>query len=127
MRTSPCGGVACSFGYRVIHKVIEECICTSKMYIPFIQAYGWVYESAPRYHLKVTRFSSPPPLDWAIDSETELTPLESVLVLLEKLGEECHISVEITEELKRRIKEAVRMTFSSPVDTNFSGDGSHFF
>lgn len=96
------------------------------MYIPFIQAYGWVYESAPRYHnLKVTRSS--PPLDWVIDSETELTPLENVLVLLEKLGEECQISVEIIEELKRRIKEAVRMTFSSPVDTNFSGDGSHSF
>ncbi|XP_032087087.1 telomeric repeat-binding factor 2 isoform X1 [Thamnophis elegans] len=48
--------------------------------------------------------------DWNINSETELTPLEDVLVLLERLAEERLISVEITEEIKRRIKEAAVIT-----------------
>ncbi|XP_034282588.1 telomeric repeat-binding factor 2 isoform X1 [Pantherophis guttatus] len=63
-----------------------------------------------RIQLRIIQILSRLEEDWAIDSETELTPLESVLVLLEKLGEECHISVEITEELKRRIKEAAVIT-----------------
>lgn len=90
------------------------------MYIPFFPVVWVCYHS-----LKVTSLFFI--LDWTIDSETELTPLENGLALLEKLREECLIKVEIMEELKRRIKEAVRMTVSSPVDTNFSGDDGHSF
>uniref|UniRef100_A0A8C6XUJ5 Telomeric repeat binding factor 2 n=1 Tax=Naja naja TaxID=35670 RepID=A0A8C6XUJ5_NAJNA len=63
-----------------------------------------------RIQLRIIQILSRLEEDWAIDSETELTPLENVLVLLEKLGEECNISVERIEELKRRIKEAAVVT-----------------
>ncbi|KAM6430586.1 telomeric repeat-binding factor 2 isoform 1-T1 [Liasis olivaceus] len=48
--------------------------------------------------------------DWTIDTETELTPLETVLVLLEKLEKECHIDVKLMEEIMKRIKEAAVIT-----------------
>ncbi|KAL7979668.1 hypothetical protein Chor_004826 [Crotalus horridus] len=63
-------------------------------------------EEPIRIQLRIIQILSRLEEDWPIDSETELAPLENVLALLEKLREECHINVEIMEELKRRIKEA---------------------
>ncbi|KAK9392590.1 telomeric repeat-binding factor 2 [Crotalus adamanteus] len=67
-------------------------------------------EEPIRIQLRIIQILSRLEEDWTIDSETELTPLENGLALLEKLREECHINVEIIEELKRRIKEAAVIT-----------------
>ncbi|XP_058011537.1 telomeric repeat-binding factor 2 isoform X2 [Ahaetulla prasina] len=88
-----------------------SCACVSGRFTasacsPAVLARPVALEEPVRVQLRIIQILSRLEEDWAIDSETELTPLENVLVLLKKLGEECHISVEITEELKRRIKEA---------------------
>ncbi|KAM3829036.1 telomeric repeat-binding factor 2-like [Vipera latastei] len=67
-------------------------------------------EEPIRIQLRIIQILSRLEEDWAIDSETGLTPVESVLALLEKLREECHINMETMEELKRRIKEAAVIT-----------------
>ncbi|XP_070617819.1 telomeric repeat-binding factor 2 isoform X2 [Erythrolamprus reginae] len=59
-----------------------------------------------RMQLRILQILSRVEKDWSIDPETDLTPLEKVLVLLEDLREKCHISMEITEQLKTRIKQA---------------------
>ncbi|XP_058011542.1 telomeric repeat-binding factor 2 isoform X6 [Ahaetulla prasina] len=92
-----------------------SCACVSGRFTasacsPAVLARPVALEEPVRVQLRIIQILSRLEEDWAIDSETELTPLENVLVLLKKLGEECHISVEITEELKRRIKEAAVIT-----------------
>ncbi|XP_063168852.1 telomeric repeat-binding factor 2 isoform X2 [Candoia aspera] len=67
-------------------------------------------EEPIRRQLRIIQLLSRLEEDWTIDTETELTPLETVLVLLEKIKEECHIDVKLIEEIKRRIKEAAVIT-----------------
>ncbi|XP_062997475.1 telomeric repeat-binding factor 2 [Elgaria multicarinata webbii] len=44
--------------------------------------------------------------DWTIDTETEQTPLECALVLLEKMKNEVDIEANVIEEIRTKIKEA---------------------
>lgn len=55
-------------------------------------------------------------VDWAPDSGAEQTPFESALVFLETMKRERQLGAKVIEELRRKIKEAVRMKMLASLD-----------
>ncbi|KAJ6652517.1 hypothetical protein lerEdw1_011487 [Lerista edwardsae] len=65
-------------------------------------------EKSIQLQLRIIQLLSRLEEDWTIDTETELTPLECALSLLEKMKKELDIDVGVIEEMRKSIKEAVR-------------------
>ncbi|XP_066492899.1 telomeric repeat-binding factor 2 isoform X2 [Tiliqua scincoides] len=63
-------------------------------------------EKSIHLQLRIIQLLSRLEEDWTIDTETELTPLECALALVEKMKKELDIDVGVIEEMRKSIKEA---------------------
>uniref|UniRef100_A0A8D0BJI0 Telomeric repeat binding factor 2 n=1 Tax=Salvator merianae TaxID=96440 RepID=A0A8D0BJI0_SALMN len=63
-------------------------------------------EQSIRCQLRIIQLLSRIQEDWTVDADTEKTPLESALVLLEKMKNEMDIDLNVIEKIKASIKEA---------------------
>ncbi|CAI5794209.1 telomeric repeat-binding factor 2 [Podarcis lilfordi] len=68
--------------------------------------------------LQIVQFLSKIDENWTIDPKTKLMPLEDALVILDKMKDELDLNIEVVEEIRKKIKEAVSVSISSSVGTD---------